>query len=93
VIKISGFSLAIAIPYSLLATFVVQIFTMQAIVFPEGEGQRLLQGADAIAYTFQKFGFAGYFAQTLPQLVIVFLVVFFALVLQGYLLKRVRPNA
>ncbi len=64
-----------------------------AIVFPEGEGQRILRGAEAITHSFQEFGLSGHLAQTLPQLVIVFLVVFFALVLQGFLLEKARRNA
>lgn len=86
-------ALAIALPYSVISTFVVQVFTMQSVMFPDGEGQVELSGSSGIIYLIRELGISSYVTITLPQLATLFLVVLFALIIQGTITRQSRQNA
>jgi len=86
-------ALKIALPYSLVATLVVQLITMQSIVHPGGQGQMTVTGGNAIAHLIREFGLYSYIMVTFPQLVTLFLVVLIALIIQGSVTQRGRSNA
>lgn len=86
-------ALAVALPYSVVSTFVVQLLTMQSLVFPGGEGQAEISGSTGIIYLIRELGMSSYLAITLPQLATIFLVVLFALIIQGTITRQSRQNA
>lgn len=86
-------ALKIALPYSVIATLVVQLVTMQSVVHPGGEGQLTVTGGSAIIHLIREFGLYSYIMVTLPQLVTLFLVVLVALIIQGSVAQRGRSNA
>ncbi len=86
-------ALVIALPYSVVSTLVVQVLTMQSVAFPDGEGQVELSGTSAIIYLIRELGMSSYVAITLPQLATLFLVVLFALIIQGAITRQSRQNA
>lgn len=86
-------ALVIALPYSVVSTLVVQALTMQSVAFPGREGQVELSGTSAIIHLIRELGVSSYVAITLPQLVTLFLVVLFALIIQGAITRQSRQNA
>jgi hypothetical protein len=92
-IKIVVETLKIAIPYSVVASLIAQMFTMRNMSIAADGTQTVTRGLSAIAGLIGEGGIWYYFLIVAPQLSIIFLAVFFALLIQGVLFQRKKRNA
>jgi len=90
--KVFATAALIAAPYSLLVAFISVFITMPWVRVFENSSQTTLHGIDAIFYLIQEEGVWGYLLGLAPQFLFFLVTVFFALVIQGFVLGA-RKNA
>jgi len=90
--KIFSMAALISAPYSLVVAFISVFVTMPWVRVFENGSQTTIHGLDAILYLIKTEGFFRYVLGLAPQFFFFLFTVFFALVIQGFLL-RARKNA
>lgn len=81
-------ALAVAIPYSLVATVLFFSFTLQYVAVAEPGGQVIYRGLEAVKYIIATEGWASYALGMSRHFELLFVVVLFALLIHGYVYHR-----